>query len=216
MVLIAGCLIPRQWHKTQQEACAVTIYVGGNDVHTNLIVPVQTDDFDWRQHLTLTAIGRSGSDYRYLSFGWGDRQFYLQTPTWSDLRLPVALRALLLPTETVLHIQGHDAVPSSSEVYRVKPIGLSQSGYLQLTNFLLDSFARHPAGNIIRIRESHRYSGSFFAAKGRYSLVRTCNDWTAEGLRVAKVNTPLWAGLAAPVMHHAATTCSTPSMGVNE
>ncbi|MEG4289706.1 DUF2459 domain-containing protein [Microcoleus sp. C2C3] len=45
-------------------------------IHTEIIVPVKNEYFDGNQYLLLTEIGRDAtSDYKYLSFGWGDRAF---------------------------------------------------------------------------------------------------------------------------------------------
>ncbi|NET38073.1 MAG: TIGR02117 family protein [Cyanothece sp. SIO1E1] len=209
-VLTIGYFVPRQWGQTSEEPCSVTIYIDGNNAHTNLIVPVKTDDVDWQQHLNLTEIGRqSRGDYRFLSFGWGDRIFYLTTPTWQDLQLTTLLRALLLPTDTVLHIQGHQTIPPSQGEYQVKPIAIGRTAHLRLSQFLLASFALDPADQPIRIRESHRYAGSFYAAQGYYSLFQSCNNWTATGLRLANVNTPLWSSLAPAIFHHAQSNCQT-------
>ena len=207
--LTIGYITPRQWSRVSGESCSITIYVSGSNLHTNLIVPVKTNEVDWKSHLNLAEIEPQGrNDYNFLSFGWGERDFYLTTPTLQDLRLSTTLRALLLPTESVLYVRGHHTLPKSSSQYQVKPVKVSRQAYWQLTEFLLSSFARDWQGEPIRIRESNRYNGSFYIAKGYYSVLRTCNDWTATGLRVAKVNTPVWSGLAPAVFKHLRAGCT--------
>jgi uncharacterized protein (TIGR02117 family) len=206
--LILGYLTPRQWSHVPSQPCVLNIYVGGNNVHTNIIVPVKTAEFDWSNQLNLAEIGHQGSnDYRFLSFGWGDRLFYLNTPTLKDVKLLPTLRALLIPTETVVHVQGHFSLPPSSSEYQVIALKVSRQGYLNLSEFLVSSFARDSKGRTILIQQSHRYSGSFYEAKGSYSLFNTCNDWTALGLRTAEVNTPVWSGLAGAVFRHLRPGC---------
>lgn len=208
-ILTVGYLTPRQWSQVSSQPCAYTIYVGGNNIHTNLIVPVKTVDFDWNNQLNLTEIGRQGShDYHFLSFGWGDKLFYLNTPTLRDVNIWITLRALLLPTETVVHIQGYFSVPRSTPDYQVKTLKVSRQGYLQLSQFLISYLARNSEGEPILIQQSHRYRGSFYEAKGSYSIFQTCNDWTALGLRAAQVNTPLWSGLAGSVFKHLRGNCT--------
>jgi uncharacterized protein (TIGR02117 family) len=186
----------------------LTIYVGGNNLHTNLIVPVRTAEFDWSTQLNLAEIGHQESnDYHFLSFGWGDRLFYLNTPTLKEVKVLTTLRALLLPTETVVHVQGHFTLPLSRSGYRVKPLRVSRQGYLNLSEFLVSSLARDSAGEPIVIQQSHLAHGSFYGAKGSYSVFQTCNDWTARGLRAAAVNTPVWSGLAGAVFQHLQAGC---------
>ena len=208
-ILTVGYLTPRQWSQVSPQPCAYTIYVGGNNVHTNLIVPVKTIEFDWSNELNLTEIGSHRSnDYHFLSFGWGDKLFYLNTPTLSDVNVGTTLRALLLPTQTVVHIQGHFSVPPSSSDYQVKALKVSRQGYLNLSRFLMSYLAQDSEGKPILIQQSHRYSGSFYEAKGSYSMFQTCNDWTALGLKAAQVNTPLWSGLAGSVFKHLRGNCT--------
>ena len=208
VTLTVGYLTPRQWSPVSTPPCALTIYVGGNNRHTNLIVPVRTAEFDWSNQLNLAEIGDPESnDYHFLSFGWGDRVFYLNTPTLKDVKVLTTLRALLLPTETVVHLQGHVTLPPSKSDYQVKPLRVSRQGYLNLSKFLLSSLARDSEGEPRLIQQSHRYSGSFYEAKGTYSVLQTCNDWTAVGLRAAEVNTPVWSGLAGAVFRHLRAGC---------
>ena len=207
--LTVGYLTPRPRTQVSPQPCAFTIYVGGNNVHTNLIVPVRTAEFDWNNQLNLAEIGRqANNDYHFLSFGWGDRVFYLNTPTLKDVNLLTTLRALLLPTETVVHVQGHFSLPPSSSEYRVKALKVSRQGYLNLSEFLASYLKRDSEGKTILIQQSHRYTGSFYGAKGFYSVFKTCNDWTALGLRAAEANTPIWSGLAGAVFKHLQAGCT--------
>ncbi|WP_333312815.1 MULTISPECIES: DUF2459 domain-containing protein [unclassified Microcoleus] len=53
-----------------------SLYISNQGIHTEIIVPVKNEYFDGNQYLLLTEIGRDAtSDYKYLSFGWGDRAF---------------------------------------------------------------------------------------------------------------------------------------------
>ncbi|MGK7906709.1 MAG: TIGR02117 family protein [Synechococcus sp.] len=210
-VLTLAAVIPRQWGHSIQPSCDVRVYVGGDRIHTNLILPVRTPGFDWQQFLTLMEVGADGERFRYLSFGWGDRTFYMSTPTWADFRLSAGLDALFRSSGSVLHVKGYRAVPKSSGAYRVKPIDLSQTNYLNLVEFIRSSFTRNSEGLPLRIQESHNPWGSFYDAEGHYSILHTCNDWTADGLRIARVNTPLWSGLAPSVYRLAESSCSVPN-----
>ena len=189
-----GIFTPRQWGTASDEPCAVTIYVSGDNFHTNLVVPLRTDAVDWRRRLNLGTLAPHITDNdRWLSVGWGDRAFYINTPKLKDLRLSTSLRALFWPTDTVLLIQGQRALPKH---YRVQPVTISRAAYLRLTQFILSSFARDATEQPIFIQASDRYDGSFYAAKGRYFLLNTCNDWTAKGLRIANTRGGCWCSLS--------------------
>jgi uncharacterized protein (TIGR02117 family) len=211
LTLGVAALTPRRWSRSIPEPCAVTIYLSGDWLHTNIIVPVKTEQFDWQQILTLTEIGHggknSGHNYQYLAFGLGDRDFYLNTPRWADFRLSTLLKSLLISTETVMHIQGLQQIPRDTAGYRYKAIYLDQQSYRELSQFILNSLKSEATGRVEKIRKSHRNFGSFYAANGSYSLLRTCNDWSAQGLQAARINTPLWSGLAPGVIKQATTRC---------
>ena len=206
-LLLLGYFTPRRVQPST-EACAVTIYVSGDRFHANLTLPVKTDHFDWRQQLNLTELGQQQRrDYRYLSFGWGDRQFYLNTPELKDLKLTTTLRAFLIPTNTTMHVQGHHQLPQSNSGYQVQAVQLSQSNYEQLTAHVLASFARDTAKRPILLQKSHRYTGTFYIGVGRYGFWQTCNDWLAQGLRIANSPTPIWSGLAGSIFQHLDSNC---------
>lgn len=209
LMLTIGYLTPRQWWIPAQMDCEIEIQVTSNGFHTNLIVPVATESFDWRSQLSLADIGDGSiTEYRYLGFGWGDRDFYMQTPTLADLKVATVLRAMFWSAGSVLHIQGYCAAPISSPGFTVKTMRLSSTQYLALMQFLQRSFQRNPQEQVQLLKRGYRANSSFYQAIGNYSLIRTCNTWTADGLRSAQVNTPLWSGLAPAVMLHLRNGCS--------
>ena len=88
-----GGAIPRNagW---REPAEGVTIYVASNGVHTGLLLPARGGGNDWSD---LVRPGHL-ADPRYAGahywFGWGERQFYLETPTWGDVRFSTVARAI--------------------------------------------------------------------------------------------------------------------------
>jgi hypothetical protein len=84
---------------------------------------------------------------------------------------------------------------------------VNKNDYLQLMEFIQDSFQIDANGKEIRIGNGHNPHAGFYAAKGSYSLLRNCNSWTAEGLRKADVNTPFWDGLSSGIMLHLRSGC---------
>ena len=211
-LLTIAALTPRHWHTSPQQAdCQFRVYVSGDQMHTNLFVPVRTDAFDWNQHLNLATIGKSTigkapADYRYLQFGWGDRIFYVETPSWDQVSLSSAVRSLVLQNPAALFVKGHTAVPHYPNE-TLKCVSLSEANYIKLMHFLEASFQTDPQGKIQRISSGQDGDSNFYEANGRYSMLRTCNSWTADGLRAADVNTPIWGALAPAVLHQLKETC---------
>jgi uncharacterized protein (TIGR02117 family) len=205
-LLTIGYLTPRKWGNYSQTDGAIPIYITNQGIHTEIIVPVKNKYFNWNQYLPLTEIGRDANfDYKYLSFGWGDRAFMLaEIPTSATINPVTAFNALFLPTPSTLHLQGYRVFPQNPETKCVK---ISGYHYLNLVNFMKDSFQLDAKGNKIKISYGYHNSDSFYEANGSYSILRTCNDWTAEALRKADVNTPLWSTLSSAIMFHLNSGC---------
>ncbi|MBD1814982.1 TIGR02117 family protein [Microcoleus vaginatus DQ-U2] len=203
--LTIGYLTPRKWGNYSQPYCTISLYISNQGIHTEIIVPVKNEYFDWNQFLPLTEIGRDAtSDYKYLSFGWGDRAFMLETSTSAIINPVTAFKALFLPTPSTVHVQGYRVPPQNIETKCMK---ISGANYLKIINFLKDTFQLDAAGKKIKISYGYDNSDSFYEAKRSYSILRTCNDWTAEALQKAEVNTPLWSTLSSAIMFHLNSGC---------
>ena len=203
-ILTIGYFTPRKWCHSSPNNCPIAICVANTGIHTNILVPVKNDIFDWNNYLKIDEIGNSSSNYKYLSFGWGDRAFYLTTPTLADLNLITTFKALFLPTPSAMHVEGYLAIPN----VEIKCVRLNQTNYLDLIQFIKDSLQINAKGKAIQIGQGYSADSAFYEAKGNYSILRNCNSWTAEGLNKANINTPRWAGLSSAIMLHLQNSCS--------
>lgn len=175
----------------------VRIFVENNGIHTGIVVPVSAEGVDWRDLVRPEDIADPRfAAHPYLAFGWGDREFYLNTPSWSDLDAARALRALIGSGSTVLHVE-RVAEPAAES--GVRTILLRPDEYHRLAAFIRDSFATGGDG---RAPSQHGYGDwdSFYAARGRYNLFVTCNEWTGRALRRAGVRIGAWTPLPWNVM----------------
>src|SRR3546814_519467 len=139
---LAGSLMPANmgWVEPGQ---GVRIFVYSNGVHTGIVVPTANKVKDWRSLVRPNDL----SDPRYagdhLLFGWGERNFYLQTPSWSDLDLSVAARALIYGRRTLLHVDHvHDPRPGPD----MRPVTISEAQYALLVRRIDAYFALDPYG----------------------------------------------------------------------
>ncbi len=182
---------------------AVDIYVRTNGVHADLVLPMTALDIDWRQRLPVLE---SDPNLNYLAFGWGDREFYLTTPTWADLRATTAVKALTGFDSSVMHVE---AAPPPSPLASRHPIAelrVSEQQYRLLVEFVEASLLRDANGSAIEISGAHYGPhDAFFEARGHYSAIQTCNEWTRQALHHADLRTPVWAPFDIALMHQLRT-----------
>jgi uncharacterized protein (TIGR02117 family) len=213
LAALVGAFTPTKWFYSQQSDCTVSIYVSNvNNFHAEIILPVNNQVFDWRKQLDLNRLGKDADRYNYLSFGWGDKKFFMN----SSFDPMTIFDVLFLPGSSVMHVWGHPEPKLQLDPdFELKQVNLSKAQYLKLAQFINDTFVRgaSPVENrsaderTIYLKQGLYSNSGFYEAKGTYSALRTCNSWTAEALRVADVNTPLWPALASAVMNQIDCDC---------
>jgi uncharacterized protein (TIGR02117 family) len=206
-ILAIAVLTPRKWSFNQQEPCEFTVYLSSDGFHTNVFIPVKTRVYDWKSRLTVNSVSHLSKRDRYIQLGWGDRRFYMETPSWGQVNPLEALRALFFwQNPTALFVKGHTTVPDVANE-PLKCVRLGKTDYLAMMTFIDRSFQTNAQGEKHRLGSGQDQQSSFYAANGYYSILNTCNTWTANALRTANVNTPLWGGLATPIMNHLRNGC---------
>jgi uncharacterized protein (TIGR02117 family) len=194
---LAGGLIPANpdWRQPPE---GVTIFVRTNGVHTWVMVPAVTPAMDWRRLVRAEHLADPGRAGDHLAFGWGNREFYLNTPSWGDLSPRTAFHALFGGGPTLMHVD-HETRPRPNQYQR--PIRLSQAEYRALTRYILASFTLDGRGRAIPLLgRGYGPSDIFYEGKGRYSLFMTSNEWTGAALRKAGVRMGIWTPFAPSIM----------------
>ena len=172
-------------------ATGINVYILSNGIHTDVVVPVRTDIIDWSRILPGWDLAIALGLHDYLAFGWGDRDFYLNTPSWNDLHLSTALKALTGLDASVLHVE---AMPRPLWGPDSRLIVLTPEEYRHLADYLAASFLRDAAGAPVAIADAHyNANDGFFEATGHYSMLFTCNEWTRRALAAAGVRVPAWS-----------------------
>lgn len=164
---------------------------GGDDVPDSSLVPVWVVSHGWHTGIVLPSdevpegqLPRLGGpdEFRHMEFGWGDEQFYKA----GGMDFWLALRALLWPTESVMHVVGFDPEPTvffpASEVLRLE---MSPGRLARLVHFIARDFSRDPAGEVVSRGPGLYGKSRFFRARKRYFFPETCNVWTARALGAA-------------------------------
>jgi uncharacterized protein (TIGR02117 family) len=185
--LVLGLVCENRAFRNHAEG--TTVYVISNGVHTDLVIPTGPLLASAKWPLRGVAAGPPGATY--LAVGWGDREFYLYTPEWSDLKSGTALRALTGQNGSVLHIQAGSAPALSAEAVALH---LSDAEFERLSAYIADSFLPDGNGRIEPIPGAHYGAYDvFYAARGHYSVWLTCNEWVREALERAGARVPLWS-----------------------
>ena len=175
-------------------------YVVSNGVHTDICIPVSSSP-EIRALIDVTGFDAPPKEVVYLGIGWGDKGFYLDTPTWADLKVSTALNAMLINSPTAMHVTLVSSEPEESDL--VKQINVCEENFGKLKKYILNSFQLSETGAGIEIPNSGYYENDlFYEAKGNYHIFKTCNSWTNSGLKIAGIRTSLRAFNEQGIMRH--------------
>jgi uncharacterized protein (TIGR02117 family) len=169
----------------------VTIYILTNGVHTDLVVPVTNEIYDWSQQVKFENTLAEKKTYNYLAMGWGDKGFYLKTPEWKDLKASVAFKAAFALSTTAIHATYYETMKVGEDC---REISISKEQYQRLVDYITDSFQKDKDGNFMHIVTNAVYgmNDAFYEATGSYSMLHTCNSWANSGLKASGQKCCLW------------------------
>ncbi len=174
-------------------ASGVRILVEDNGIHTGLVLPVNAAGVDWSQDFPAGDIRDPRfAKLGWIAVGWGDRAFYVETPTWNDVKFSTVARAAIGSTRTVLHVEHVREPPLAPDT---KAIVISEDAYRRLAAYVRAT--RGPGG---KVAAGYGINDVFYDGQGTYSALRTCNEWTGGALRVAGVRVGLWTPFPVDVM----------------
>jgi uncharacterized protein (TIGR02117 family) len=155
---------------------SATVWIVDHGWHTGLVLPAADLPADvWPERHDFAAA-------RFLEVAWGDREFY----TTPDAGLWLAVKAALASGGSVLHVVALDRpVAEYFAGGEVIELRVSRAGLAALARFIDGTHARGGAPRAERLGPGLYGNSAFYAADGRYSLLNTCNTWTAAALRAA-------------------------------
>ncbi|WP_026837537.1 DUF2459 domain-containing protein [Gillisia sp. JM1] len=168
--------------KANDENFSKSIYLSTNGVHFDIVIP--KTDID---SLVLSGIKHSKTE-NYLSFGWGDENFYLNTPTWGDLTFSNAFKAMFLKSSTLMHVTRYEQERTDWIEIKVNEFELQK-----LNTYLFNTFELDENGMRILL-ENKGYSpiDDFYKSKGNFSCFNTCNSWVNKGFEESGLKSSLW------------------------
>ncbi|CAM1365373.1 DUF2459 domain-containing protein [Tenacibaculum xiamenense] len=159
-----------------------TIYLNTNGVHLDVVIPKENIN-----NKLLKGIRHKNYE-RYLAFGWGEENFYLNTPNWSDLTFSNAFKALFLESSTLVHITRYRSIQPDWIAIKI-----SSSELNKLNSYLLNSFQKDTLGSKIILEDKgYSFRDDFYRAKGSYSCFKTCNSWVNSAFKESGLKACLW------------------------
>jgi hypothetical protein len=120
---------------------------------------------------------------RYVRIGWGDRKIFLETKTWSDLKISSLLSAFVGLNGTVLRVDFMDEVPVGSS-----EMDLNERQLEVIKIHVMDSY--RPV--LVAKKPSDHPFGDYYESDLRYNCITNCNNWVNRGLFMAKLTDRIW------------------------
>ncbi|KAF0152771.1 MAG: putative outer membrane lipoprotein [Ignavibacteria bacterium] len=162
---------------------SINVYCVKENWHTGLMFEVSEFTIEQLPLLKLYA------DYQYVDIGWGDEDFYQA----EDFNLYYAAKAILIPTPTVIRIDGYRFPMEEVIKWREFAIlfRLPRDSFIKFITFIKNSLKYDDTGNYIISKKVEGQPIIFFKSKDKYHMFRTCNTWAAQAIKAAgfKINT---------------------------
>ncbi len=177
----------------------IDIFLRTNGTHTDLVVPVKSDIYDWSTDLPYEHTRAKDSTMKFVGIGWGNKGFYLDTPTWSELKFSTAFNAVFGLGSSAMHTTFY---PDMHVGDSIKVLHLSTKQYEHLVQYIRSSFALDSAGRTQLIETNAVYCDydAFYEGTGHYTMFHTCNTWTNSALKVAGQRACVWTPFQGAIM----------------
>lgn len=191
-----GSSIPRNsdW---VEPANGVTIMVETNGTHTGMVVPVFSPEKDWRETFPSAAQPRSdGQVPTHLAIGWGEREVFLEVPTWGDLKASTAIRIATVGGDSIMRVS-HYIRPAPGE--NLRPVRLTPAQYRLLVAKIEEKLPPVPPGETREVLTGTYGTDAYYEARGTYTMIENCNSWVGDVLGDAGLKIGRWTPFAGGV-----------------
>ncbi len=198
VVLIASAIPVNETNEKTEES--IPIYILSNGVHTDIVMPLKSEIKDWSTQISYLDTKAKDSTKQLIAIGWGDKGFYLDTPTWAHLKFSTAAKAVTGVSTSAMHVTFYGNLKEDESC---KKMYISKENYKKLITYIESSFTLTENNKIQRIG-SHSYGKNdiFYEAKGSYNLFYTCNTWANQALKAGNQKAALWTVLDKGIFWH--------------
>lgn len=177
----------------------ITLIVKSNGVHTDIVLPRSSSIYDWDKFIAPHQFENIDSTFKQISFGWGDKGFYLDTPTWDDLKASTAINATFGLGSTAMHVTYYHNLNINENT---KELHISENDYKNLIAYIKQSFSYKNDSIQLITHPNYGDNDNYYEATGKYNLFKTCNVWAGDGLKEANVCVGIWTPLASSIINH--------------
>lgn len=176
------------------------IYILSNGVHTDIVLPVKSSVKDWSHQVRFTHTRSGDSLMKYIAFGWGDKGFYLETPTWADLKFSTAFKAMFHLGTSAMHCTFYRDMKEGEYCRKIK---ISDEAFRKLTTYIEESFTLDANQQVQHIaNNSYGRNDAFYEANRVYNLFYTCNTWANNALKSGGQKACLWTPSDKGILYH--------------
>ncbi|CAL2092702.1 DUF2459 domain-containing protein [Tenacibaculum sp. 190524A05c] len=165
----------------KQQASDKSVYLSSNGIHLSLIIP--------KNELTNAVLKDLNLPYscKFVRFGWGDVNFYLNIPTWNDFKFSYAFGALFLDNPTLVEVNAKNILnPDWTRV----PIRTEQLEKLNI--YIQETFKLDHSNHKVKIEQKMYPNSQLYQANGSYSPIKTCNTWVNTGFKRSGLKASFW------------------------
>ncbi|MGI9526137.1 MAG: DUF2459 domain-containing protein [Weeksellaceae bacterium] len=158
------------------------VYLHTNGVHLDIAFN--------KDHIATDAIQGlyTAPENRYISFGWGEENFYLNTREWKDLTVKNAIQAMFMESLSLMHITRYNDVQSDWI-----QIHLNKEQHHKLLNEIVSTFQTDSKKQVIILKDaSYTSTDEFYRAIGSYHIFNTCNTWVNTAFKNSGLKACLW------------------------
>lgn len=185
-----------------EKNATVEIWLMKSGVHTDFVVPVKTKIKDWSTEFQYENTNAKDTTTPLIAIGWGDKNFYMNTPTWGDLTFKTAFSAMAGLGSSSIHATYYYKILSDRPIISLK---LSEKQYRKLVIYIESSLYRNNKNRAIFIQPRGKSvtgkNDAFYEARNNYSIFTTCNSWINNGLKAANKKACLWTPFAGGIFY---------------
>lgn len=192
LLLALGTLVPRPLNPRAEASLGgetAEILLLANPIHTDIALPVDDEVRAAFADLVPGGLPLDMPGVEYLIIGWGGRSFYIETPTWGDIR-PLPVFKALTVDRSVLHASV--AGPIDREHPSVRKLAITEEGRRRMIREIRGSFVREDGMPVAVPGAAYGLDDAFFEARGAFNALVGCNTWTSAMLRSAGIRTGWW------------------------
>lgn len=174
----------------------IEIHLMNSGVHTDFVLPVKNEWVDWREFFPRENTKAKDTSLNLIAIGWGDKDFYLNTPEWADLTAKTAINAGFGLGTSAIHATYHASILTDRPTVKLL---LTKNQYLRLIKYIKNYLKFNKTKQTIILHPKSdkilKENDAFYDANKSYSMFLSCNTWINNGLKASGQKACQWTSL---------------------